>query len=317
MNGTFLVDTDDLGEAEEALSKNFGQIRIGSQSDQQATRTRVWRTQIASLSVDDAEFNYNMGFAMDPPEKVLLCRIRSGDIEVQMPGGHAVAFGPGQVVAFGALDGMPVAGVVHRARYDIVGIERHLFDEVAMTGGSAPVRLTGMTAVSPAANQLLVDAMDHVRHGVVANSQAAQEPLMAGAVTRYITSCLLAALPSTALLEPDVDNRRDSTPTLLRRAVTFVDDNAHTDISLTDIAAAVRVTPRALQLMFRRHRGCTPMAYLRSVRLHHAHLELITGDQSTTSVAEIAGRWGFGHAGRFATCYRETYGRTPQSTLCG
>ena len=40
------------------------------------------------------------------------------------------------------------------------------------------------------------------------------------------------------------------------------------------------------------------MAYLRSVRLHHAHLELVTGDQSTTSVAEIAGRWGFGHAGR-------------------
>jgi AraC-like DNA-binding protein len=316
VNGSFLVDTDDLGEAEEALSENFGQMRIGSQSDQQATRTRVWRTQIASLSVDDAEFNYNMGFSMEPPEKVLLCRVRSGDIEVNAPGGHAIAYGPGRVVAFGALDGVPISGVVHRARYDIVGIDRHVFDEVAVSAGSDPVRLTAMTPVSPAANQLLVDAMDHVRHGVVANSQAAQEPLMAGAVTRYIASCLLSALPSTAMLRSDTGDGRDGTPTLLRRAIAFVDDNAHTDISLADIAAAVRVTPRALQLMFRRHRGCTPTAYLRSVRLHHAHLELVTGNASNTSVAEIAGRWGFGHSGRFAACYRQTYGRTPHSTLC-
>lgn len=283
MIGSFLVDTDDLGEAEVALSENFAQIRIGAQSTG-STRTRIWRTSIASLSVDDAEFNYSMRYEMAPPEKVLLCRVRSGVIKDELPGQQDRNFGPGEVVAFGAVEDVPLRGVVHRARYDILGIDRQLFAEVA--GG--PVRFTGTAPVSAAANQLLVDAMDHVRHGVVANASAAQEPLMAGAVARYIATCLLAALPSAAVPEPMVEDRREGTPTLLRRAVAFVDDNAHVDISVADIAAAVRVTPRALQLLFRRHRGCTPTAYLRSVRLHHAHLELTAHDPSTSSVEEIA-----------------------------
>jgi transcriptional regulator GlxA family with amidase domain len=45
--------------------------------------------------------------------------------------------------------------------------------------------------------------------------------------------------------------------------MTFVDDNAHRDISITDIASAVHVTIRAAQLAFRRHLSTTPTAYLR------------------------------------------------------
>jgi transcriptional regulator GlxA family with amidase domain len=67
--------------------------------------------------------------------------------------------------------------------------------------------------------------------------------------------------------------------------------------------------------MFRKHRDCTPLEYLRRVRLHHAHLELRTVDPSVTTVAEIARKWGFGHAGRFAAFHRECYGASPYRTL--
>jgi hypothetical protein len=36
-------------------------------------------------------------------------------------------------------------------------------------------------------------------------------------------------------------------PQTLRRAVAFIHDNAHRDIGLSDIAAAISVTPRSVQ----------------------------------------------------------------------
>lgn len=67
--------------------------------------------------------------------------------------------------------------------------------------------------------------------------------------------------------------------------------------------------------MFRKHRNCTPTEYLRQVRLHHAHLELVAGTRDTTSVGDVARKWRFGHMGRFAAYYRQHYGRSPHVTL--
>ena len=69
-------------------------------------------------------------------------------------------------------------------------------------------------------------------------------------------------------------------PTLLRRAVAFVDDNAHRHITLADIAASVHLTPRALQYMFRRHMDLTPTEYLRQVRMSHVHRDLLAADST-------------------------------------
>ena len=104
-------------------------------------------------------------------------------------------------------------------------------------------------------------------------------------------------------------------PALLRRAVTFIDENAHQDIALSDIAAAVNVTPRSVQYMFRRHLGTTPLEYLRRVRLDRAHRELQAADPSVDTVMAIAGRWGFTHAGRFSSIYKQVFGNPPSRTL--
>jgi transcriptional regulator GlxA family with amidase domain len=104
-------------------------------------------------------------------------------------------------------------------------------------------------------------------------------------------------------------------PVLLRRAIAFIHDNAHRDITLSDIAASVNVTPRSVQYTFRRHVGSTPLEYLRSLRLNRAHRELQAADPSVDTVMAIAGRWGFGHAGRFSSMYKRTFGTSPSRTL--
>jgi transcriptional regulator GlxA family with amidase domain len=84
---------------------------------------------------------------------------------------------------------------------------------------------------------------------------------------------------------------------------------------VAEIARAASVTPRAVQLAFRRHLDTTPTAYLRRVRLEQAHRQLrdaTPGDGIT--VAEVAARWGFTPS-RFTERYRAAYGVLPSHTL--
>ena len=104
-------------------------------------------------------------------------------------------------------------------------------------------------------------------------------------------------------------------PQTLRRAIAFIHDNAHRDIALTDIAAVIGVTPRSVQYTFRRHLGTTPLEYLRRVRLDRAHRDLQAADPAVDTVMEIAGRWCFGHPGRFSMAYKEAFGTPPSRTL--
>lgn len=60
---------------------------------------------------------------------------------------------------------------------------------------------------------------------------------------------------------------------------------------------------------FRRAVDTTPTEYLRRVRLSGAHHELRVG--TAVSVADVARRWGFSSASRFARYHREHYGQNP------
>lgn len=101
----------------------------------------------------------------------------------------------------------------------------------------------------------------------------------------------------------------------MRRAIGYVHENSHRNIAVGDIAASVGVSVRALQYMFRRQLGTTPLAYLRRVRLERAHEDLQQADAAVTTVHDIATRWWFSHAGRFSVLYRQVYGVAPSDTL--
>jgi transcriptional regulator GlxA family with amidase domain len=60
------------------------------------------------------------------------------------------------------------------------------------------------------------------------------------------------------------------------------------------------VSVRTLQAGFQRHLSMSPMAYVRVVRLRHAHRDLRSADPSHNTVAAIAHRGGFTNRSRFA-----------------
>jgi transcriptional regulator GlxA family with amidase domain len=142
-------------------------------------------------------------------------------------------------------------------------------------------------------------------------------PLLAGTTARLLAAALLTTFPNTwATTEPTYQDRIDATPAAMHRAVTFIETNADCDITAVDIARAAHVTVRAVQLAFRRHLDTTPMAYLRLVRLEHAHKELSAARAGDgTTISEVAARWGYPNLSRFTMQYRKAYGNPPSHTL--
>jgi AraC-like DNA-binding protein len=151
---------------------------------------------------------------------------------------------------------------------------------------------------------------------LLANTEAAAQPLIRGNAARMLAATVLATFPNTAVVDPTAQDRHDATGTTVRRATAFIEQHPDEDISVADIAAAANVSIRAVQFAFRRQLDTTPMAYLRTVRLDHAHHDLLATDPAQgDTVTGIAARWGFYSNSRFATRYRRAYGVSPRDTL--
>ncbi len=107
---------------------------------------------------------------------------------------------------------------------------------------------------------------------------------------------------------------RDPTPRILRKAEQFIHESAEAPITVSDIAAEIGVSVRALQAAFRTWRSTTPSMFLRETRLKRVRDQL-TAAGTSTSVTELALNAGFTHLGRFSEIYRKTYGESPNETL--
>lgn len=105
---------------------------------------------------------------------------------------------------------------------------------------------------------------------------------------------------------------REAEPRYVRDAAAYLDAHAADPIQIADLARVTGVGVRALQLGFQKHRGCTPMAFLRERRLRRARETLLTDPRRT--VTEVAHDAGFAHLGRFAVEYRARFGESPSET---
>jgi AraC-like DNA-binding protein len=141
-------------------------------------------------------------------------------------------------------------------------------------------------------------------------------PLVRRQSLRLVITTLLETFPSELHTADHDVGRKTAQPRALRRAMSFIEEFCGEAIDLAQIAAAARLSPRALQEAFRRHLDTTPTAYLREVRLQRAHSDLRMADpEEGTTVTDVAFRWGFANLSRFAAKYRERYGRAPSETL--
>lgn len=149
---------------------------------------------------------------------------------------------------------------------------------------------------------------------VVNNGDGATAEALSDSLTDLLRDAVLAGFSST----PDrtaPEEHPDPLPSTLRAALTYIEADPSRRISLGDLAREAYATPRTVQYLFRRYLDTTPTAYIRRLRLAAARQELLTTHRSQTTVSATASQWGFGHTGRFAVLYRETFGESPHQTL--
>ncbi len=131
-------------------------------------------------------------------------------------------------------------------------------------------------------------------------------------LARHAAAVTLASFDTTFAAVQRRPAQTAPAPNTVRRAMTFIDENAHRPITVDDIASAVHISTRGLQYAFRRALDMSPAEALRTARLEGAHRDLVSGAPIT--IAAVARRWGFSHPSRFAAAYRDAYGVLPSET---
>ncbi len=140
----------------------------------------------------------------------------------------------------------------------------------------------------------------------------ADNPVGLASFTDLILSLVLHGIPHNYQDRLDVA-RAGAVPAYVRRAEEFMRANAAAPLRMQQVAEAAGCSVRSLEAVFRRFRNTTPLAALHLIRLQQVQAELRRGPVSG-SPAEVARRYGFTNAGRFAAAYRRRFGEAPSET---
>lgn len=267
------------------------------------------RSAALGFSVDEITVERRARISAAPLAGVTVGNLLDG--AARLPGGVAVQ--PGRPVLAHGERGWSLH--VDHGTVQVITVEPWLLqrtaDEYLPRRGDA-LRALEPTPVTPALTAAWTRSVNYVLGTLTTDSPRpvvdASGRVLAAAVLSCFAQTDSANVP--ALHDPDL-------PMSLRRALFFIAENARDEIGVQEIAGAVHLSARAVQYLFRKHLDETPTEHLRRVRLQRAHLDLAAAHRGTTTVSEVARRWGFSHTGRFAVLYRETYGVSPHVTLRG
>lgn len=136
--------------------------------------------------------------------------------------------------------------------------------------------------------------------------------------SRAELEALVADLLVDALSTGESDDLRACPPhkRVVDKARAYVLDNAEGQPTIDAICRHVGVSRRKLQNCFHETLGCSPVQFLRVMRLNGVRQALQTSaNPGAVSIGDVAAHWGFWHLSRFAGDYRDLFGERPSETL--
>jgi AraC-like DNA-binding protein len=273
---------------------------------------------IGPMRADRLRGGLSMRITADPLGYVLFGQLQRGRWTLHSAGEEA-NLGPGDCVLY-TVDS-PFRLTASDFDFHVVCLPLSRVTELAAShAGIDPheLRFESLAPISTSAARSFASTVALIHGGMSGREPAAAHPLVAEHLAQVAAAMVLTTFPNTTMRAEPPSIQQHVAPASIRRAVAFIEEHAHEPITVSDLAAATGLTGRAVQAGFRRHYGMTPTAYLRRVRLEHAHRELQAADPTSgVTVGRIALRWGFSHGARFTAFYREQYGVPPSRTLHG
>lgn len=268
------------------------------------------RRNTGSVTVDEMAFDGRVHCASQGNDSVIVIQPRQGVLTVD---GEPVPAGDTPILI---AEGLPCLLQADAARFTVVTVAATLLRRLLSERNTPPpgqIHFLSRYPRSEAGARAWHRALEYL-DGSLPSAETVNQPLVLAAAAQSLAAAMFECFASTTRVGHDLLLTAKVSPAL-RDALSFIEHHAADGIRPRDVAAAVRLTPRAVQHLFRRHLNTTPTEYLRRIRLHRAHQDLLGADRSTSTVAQIAQRCGFAHPGRFAVLYRETYGRSPRASL--
>lgn len=189
---------------------------------------------------------------------------------------------------------------IPRERLEAVAA-RHLLNE---PGTELELALTGFPLAAGVAR--LFEAL------ILLNDDASGDPGVRDRLEDAALENLLHSIPSFRAQLPE---SAGAASPRVRTAIHYMLERLGEPLTVAEVAAAVGVTPRALQAAFRRDLDESPLLWLRARRLERAYRLLLATSPPAESVTTVASACGFFHAGEFAMAFRARFGRTPSSVL--
>ena len=299
--------TRDPASAEEFLRDRWdslGKVEFGPRFS-----IEVSGIQAPDFRVERLSHSSSIRVTATAPGPVQVVEVLGGTITVE-DGDTVTRMGPGELFAIDAV--ITPSTTSRSVHVGVVTLSRELLGQVAGVPADR-LRIPRRQPLPAAADQWRLavrranrEISEHLRRGTRPPIDVAH---------RLAQAALTAFGVETVPLElTDAEGLGPQHP--VNQAIAFIEAHAGESLSVTDIAHAARTSVRALQQGFARHHDTSPTAYLRRVRLEGAHRELAAAEPTgPVTVADVAARWGFSQAGRFAAHYREAFGVLPSETL--
>ena len=155
-----------------------------------------------------------------------------------------------------------------------------------------------MTAAGAAPAYDLMLHLIRTRHGAGVARQVAQSFL---STARPGHEAQIAPAPGPRRNDPSLDQR-------VAQVLALMESRLDTPLSTSALAAAVGLSPRRLESLFRQNLGTTPGSHAQSLRLAAAR-RLLTDTQHP--LAEIALRTGFSSPATLSRAFRRCFGHAP------
>jgi AraC family transcriptional regulator, ethanolamine operon transcriptional activator len=202
---------------------------------------------------------------------------------------------------------------------DVIGLSVHC----DLLETLAPAKVEWLRRAQTERNlPLTPDAAAAIRLMLMTVCEDAEQEVKSLADTVHEVALLSATLTQTVLLAMSGDRaehasaiprRAESRMKVVNRAVDFMREHLHEDISVPDICNAACASRRSLQYCFEEFLHTTPQAYLRTLRLNEARRTLKT--RSDQPITALASDLGFASASHFTRHYKLMFDELPSETL--
>jgi len=155
----------------------------------------------------------------------------------------------------------------------------------------------------------------HAAAGLLAEDAPAviAHPEAARGLEQALIEAMVACLGTGQVREDRAALRQHTL--ILRRFRRAAEENPDEPMYIPELCAAIGVSDRTLRSCCQEQLGMSPKRYLLLRRMHLARRALRESAPTTTTVTEVATRYGFWQFGRFAGEYESLFGELPSTTL--